>query len=95
MDTIFDFAGYAIYAVMFFIALWGAFCIVMVVSRVRQKQFTGEEQQSAFLEAIEEPLAQGNYDGANELCEGDRRACLLYTSPSPRDQRGSRMPSSA
>ena len=23
------------------------------------------------------------------------KACLLYTSPSPRDQRGSRMPSSA
>ena len=30
-------------------------------------------------------------------CEGppDPRPCLLYTSPSPRDQRGSRMPSSA
>ena len=27
--------------------------------------------------------------------EGDERDCLLYTSPSPRDQRGSRMPSSA
>ena len=26
---------------------------------------------------------------------GDSLACLLYTSPSPRDQRGSRMPSSA
>ena len=26
---------------------------------------------------------------------GDKKACLLYTSPSPRDQRGSRMPSSA
>ena len=25
----------------------------------------------------------------------DLEACLLYTSPSPRDQRGSRMPSSA
>ena len=25
----------------------------------------------------------------------DFAACLLYTSPSPRDQRGSRMPSSA
>ena len=24
-----------------------------------------------------------------------KKACLLYTSPSPRDQRGSRMPSSA
>ena len=27
--------------------------------------------------------------------EGDSIGCLLYTSPSPRDQRGSRMPSSA
>ena len=26
---------------------------------------------------------------------GEAMACLLYTSPSPRDQRGSRMPSSA
>ena len=26
---------------------------------------------------------------------GEGQACLLYTSPSPRDQRGSRMPSSA
>ena len=26
---------------------------------------------------------------------GDIPGCLLYTSPSPRDQRGSRMPSSA
>ena len=30
---------------------------------------------------------------ADTLSEFD--ACLLYTSPSPRDQRGSRMPSSA
>ena len=27
--------------------------------------------------------------------EGEPNPCLLYTSPSPRDQRGSRMPSSA
>ena len=27
--------------------------------------------------------------------KGDGNTCLLYTSPSPRDQRGSRMPSSA
>ena len=34
---------------------------------------------------------------AQELWEEDypSRRCLLYTSPSPRDQRGSRMPSSA
>ena len=41
--------------------------------------------------------------GATLFKEGDRvpflclvyKGCLLYTSPSPRDQRGSRMPSSA
>ena len=33
-------------------------------------------------------------DAASELARR-RLACLLYTSPSPRDQRGSRMPSSA
>ena len=34
---------------------------------------------------------ENNPDGNNVL----NRVCLLYTSPSPRDQRGSRMPSSA
>ena len=32
---------------------------------------------------------------ANHLSQGEVRGCLLYTSPSPRDQRGSRMQSSA
>ena len=31
----------------------------------------------------------------DELVVSDNTSCLLYTSPSPRDQRGSRMPSSA
>ena len=29
------------------------------------------------------------------VLDKDGKICLLYTSPSPRDQRGSRMPSSA
>ena len=33
--------------------------------------------------------------GANRADQNWDYACLLYTSPSPRDQRGSRMPSSA
>ena len=40
-----------------------------------------------------------NIDGMNTLVRGQKlpifSACLLYTSPRPRDQRGSRMPSSA
>ena len=38
----------------------------------------------------------GRQKGHTELYRGaEYVVCLLYTSPSPRDQRGSRMPSSA
>jgi len=78
MEQIFTYLGYVIYLVMALIALWGAFCVVMVAARVRQKQFISEEQQTAFLEAVEEPLARGEYDAAAEVCDGDRRAtCQL------------------
>lgn len=78
MDLVFDIAGYVIYFCMFLIALWGAYCVVVVGSRVRQKQFASEEQQTEFLEAIEEPLSRGNYEAAAEICDGDRRAtCQL------------------
>ena len=35
------------------------------------------------------------YDVKRGLRDSAGKGCLLYTSPSPRDQRGSRMPSSA
>ena len=41
-------------------------------------------------------VEHANFVEVDELPETDRgEGCLLYTSPSPRDQRGSRMPSSA
>ncbi|MDA7906309.1 MotA/TolQ/ExbB proton channel family protein [Mariniblastus sp.] len=78
MDQVFTILGNVIYLVMFLIALWGAFCVVMVWSRVRQKQFKSEAMQTLFLEAVEEPLTKGDYDAAAEVCDGDRRAtCQL------------------
>ena len=51
-----------------------------------------ELNQFSIYRAIENPLGfLPNLAGNEEL----DKACLLYTSPSPRDQRGSRMPSSA
>ena len=42
-------------------------------------------------------IITGEYDSYVTLVDssGETLSCLLYTSPSPRDQRGSRMPSSA
>lgn len=78
MDFIFDLAGYIIYLCMFLIAMWGAFCVVIVGARVRQKQFQSEEAQNEFLQAVETPLARGEFEPAAEVCAGDRRAtCQL------------------
>ena len=40
-------------------------------------------------------LTGPRFDGHDYLADVQAKGCLLYTSPSPRDQRGSRMPSSA
>ena len=46
--------------------------------------------------AVEDAGQLGKYGAAQVLnVSNDSLSCLLYTSPSPRDQRGSRMPSSA
>ena len=49
------------------------------------------EEAARFSSAVLAPL---NASGDRQGCSW-REGCLLYTSPSPRDQRGSRMPSSA
>ena len=52
------------------------------VNKVRYESSLGMESASYFKSTLKRAL-------------GEDRACLLYTSPSPRDKRQSRMPSSA
>ena len=60
--------GYIIYTVIGIVALWGAFCVVMVWLRVGAKRFRSEEQQQLFLDTIEEPLMEGDFDGVGDIC---------------------------
>ena len=57
-----------------------------------QKRVLGDRRRRTLssLEAVAEVGAS-----SSEAPAAIPMACLLYTSPSPRDQRGSRMPSSA
>ena len=53
-----------------------------------------ESKQFAQMAARQAALRKALRDAKQEMQE-QGQGCLLYTSPSPRDQRGSRMPSSA
>jgi len=66
--------GNLMYGALAAIALWGAFCLVMVWYRVREKRFRTEDEQDEFLEALDEPMLQGDFEAASEMLEGDKRA---------------------
>ena len=60
------------------------------------KSRLGEPKSPRLMALLEEPQNQKLLDKAELSLHADQsKNCLLYTSPSPRDQRGSRMPSSA
>jgi biopolymer transport protein ExbB len=66
--------GNLMYGALAAIAIWGVFCVVMVWYRVREKRFRTEDEQAEFLEALDEPLLQGDFDAASQMLEGDKRA---------------------
>ena len=55
--------------------------------------YTGKEEILDYFSGVPERLGSGVIEFLK--LEVNETTCLLYTSPSPRDQRGSRMPSSA
>jgi len=67
-------AGIVDYAALGLIALWGAFCVIMVWRRVSQTRFRSEQEQAEFLDRVDQNLAAGDFDAAVDLCDGDNRA---------------------
>lgn len=66
--------GIVIYVALGLIALWGAFCVIMVWWRVARTRFRNEQEQGEFLDKLDENLVAGDFDSATELCDGDDRA---------------------
>jgi biopolymer transport protein ExbB/TolQ len=68
------FIGNLIYGALAVVALWGAYCAVMVWMRVARQRFRSEEAQAQFLDELDAPLSRGDFAAASQLCEGDPRA---------------------
>ena len=77
------------------IALGIGSCLIMTAAVIVQTA-SGNSATAPLPITIEanDSLEWNQTDGTY-IAKGDAYVCLLYTSPSPRDQRGSRMPSSA
>lgn len=93
MELLFQLIGYVVYTVMALIALWGAFCVILVWRRVGQTRFRDEEELDDFFEDLNEQLGESNFEGAVEVCEDDPRAMpqLALYAIENRDQPATRV----
>lgn len=79
-QTIYDWIGLAVYCSLAGVALFGAFCCVLVWSRVGQKWFKSEDEQDVFLDRIEADLISGNFSAVEDLCGSDQRAVPMLVT---------------
>ena len=56
------------------VALWGAYFVVLVLSRIASKRFKSEALQDDFLDSIEAAVRKGDFNAVQEACVGDQRA---------------------
>jgi biopolymer transport protein ExbB/TolQ len=73
-SKIFSIVGNASYIALAAVALWGAYFVVLVMSRVSRKRFKSEELQDSFLASIEPDLRKGRFEQVIEVCQNDPRA---------------------
>ena len=73
-SSITDLAGLAIYGAQAVVALWGAYCVILVWRRVGEKRFATEEAQNEFLSRLQAPLKRQDFAAASQMLEGDPRA---------------------
>lgn len=74
MELVTFYISQLIYVVLAALALWGAFCVIVVWRRVGQTRFRSEEEQEEFLDTLDEQLVSGDFKAATEMCDQDDRA---------------------
>lgn len=69
-----DVVGDITYLFQAIVALWGIYCGIMIWTRVAQKRFLNEEQQTEFLDEVDKRLMYGDLAGVETMCADDQRA---------------------
>lgn len=61
--------GQLIYLAMAVSAVYGLYCIIALMRRVKQKSFPGREAADAFLEEVGDLLETGKFEAVTEACD--------------------------
>lgn len=66
--------GNLTYGALALVALWGAYCCIVLWRRVAQLQFANEDEQDAYMDEVQKLISTGADEELRELCEDDPRA---------------------
>ncbi|RMG39087.1 MAG: MotA/TolQ/ExbB proton channel family protein [Planctomycetota bacterium] len=74
MDTtvVLDALGYGIYTAMALSALYGVFCVILLIRRIKQKRFASSTAANDFLNEVRGLLDRGDFTAVAELCDSPR-----------------------
>jgi biopolymer transport protein ExbB len=64
-----DAAAYGIYTALALTALYGAFCVILLVRRIAQKRFMTTSAADQFLDEIRGLVRQRNFEAIVEMCD--------------------------
>ena len=69
MEFILKLSGPVIYTAMALAALYGVFCIVLLIRKISQKRFSSPAQSAEFLDEVRDRLYRKDFDGIIDLCD--------------------------
>jgi len=79
-SAIFNWVGFLCYFLLAAVALWGAYFVVLVMSRISNKRFKSENAQDSYLDSIEPALRSGDFKAVQDTCQGDKRALPMLVN---------------
>jgi biopolymer transport protein ExbB/TolQ len=79
-SDVFNIVGQLSYVALAAVAVWGAYYVFLVLTRVNAKRFKTEAMQDEFIGTIEEDLRRGNFDAVIGKCEGSKKALPMMVT---------------
>lgn len=69
ISPILEYAGTGIYIALALLAVYGVFCVILLVRRIAQKRFASQSAADRFLEDVRESLLKQDFAAVQELCD--------------------------
>jgi len=81
------YAAMLTYLGLTFVAIWGVYCVILLMRRISGLQFESEEEQDDFLEQANVHCQSKDYEELESLCEDDSRAVVQLMLLAVRNRR--------